>query len=251
MEEPKEEAPKIEAPPKEAEVAKETIQETSTSPEAMDAAKAPTTTDEKKEVTQGEEKDTTTTEEKKEVTKEEEKDTTIAAAENVEMKDAAVVVAVEEKKRKEVTPDTGSTNKRERRSRKSAETFTPTDFVHTDRSVQIIDGRGKKLGELKATRDSIEQYTSTANETLLLHKLLFTQRGKPPKKELKANILAFSGYLPKKEKDLGKKEQDAKDEEHEVRTLGSFLLPNKRIAHHHLKCHTLLCDTGENGSQSL
>jgi hypothetical protein len=105
--------------------------------------------------------------------------------------------------------------KRERRERKSADVFRPDDFVHVDKSLQVQEGRGAPLGDLPACRESIEQCPD--GELLVAHCLVFPTRGKPAKKDLKANLLAFSGYLPVKKDGTDKKEKDAIDEECEVR----------------------------------
>jgi hypothetical protein len=122
----------------------------------------------------------------------------------------------EEKKRKAApeAPGSPTSGKRERRERKSLEVYQPEDFVNVDRSTEIPEGRGTKLGDLKSVRESIDKYTLSAPEMAMAHRLLF--KGKPPKKEMKSNILEFSGYLKKEEKDLDEEEQTKKDEEAEV-----------------------------------
>lgn len=111
-----------------------------------------------------------------------------------------------------------STNKRERRARKSVDSFNPEDFKVVDKTIQIVPGRGTELGALKATRASVEKHANT-EDLVTAHKLMFTSRGKVAKKDMLANVLAFSGYLPKIEEGIEKEEQDAIDEECEVRRL--------------------------------
>jgi len=144
--------------------------------------------------------------------------------EDTEMKESPSPAGEEKKKKRKKSADSSSPSskppavKRERRERKTANTFTPDDFKHVDKSVSVRMGRGTPLGELPAVAESIESFSSTSEELLVLHRLLYTTRGKPPKKDLKSNILAFSGYLPVKDKELDKKAQDEIDEELEVRT---------------------------------
>lgn len=107
---------------------------------------------------------------------------------------------------------------RSKRSRKSADAFAPEDFKHVDRSIDVASGRGQRLGDLEAVCESVNSYASTSEDMLLAHKLLFTTRGKPPRREMKANILNFSGYLKKKKEGQDEKESDKEDEEAEVRT---------------------------------
>ena len=146
--------------------------------------------------------------------------------EDTEMKESPPPAGEEKKKkRKKSSAGAGADSsaskppvKRERRERKTANTFTPDDFKHVDKSVSVLMGRGTPLGELPAVAESIESFPNTSEELLVVHRLLYTTRGKPPKKDMKSNILAFSGYLPVKDKELDKKAQDALDEELEVRT---------------------------------
>lgn len=106
--------------------------------------------------------------------------------------------------------------KRERRERKSADAFAPDDFVHVEKTLKAKTGRGVPLGELKLVKESIESVPLSSPVLQQLHRLIYTMRGKPPKKDMKANIFKFSGYLPPLDKDLDKEAQDAVDEEEEV-----------------------------------
>ena len=192
--------------------------------------------------------------------------------EDVEMKEASPPAAEGEekqkKKRKKSSPAEAAAPpavKRERRERKSAEAFTPDDFLHVDKSIRVTEGRGKALGDLPAVVESFENETSTSAALQLLHRLLYAQRGKPPKKDVKPNLLAFSGYLPAKDEELDKKAQEAVDEEHEVGGLGlsrssvcllvawkPAVFRKKALSNHAI---TLFCfthpDTGQDGHQSL
>jgi len=107
--------------------------------------------------------------------------------------------------------------KRERRERKTVGAFTPDDFKHEDKkSVQQKTGRGVQLGELAEVAESIDKVPQSDETLFALHRLVFHMRGKPARKELKANLMKFSGYLPPKDDSLDKKAQDEMDEEHEV-----------------------------------
>ena len=155
--------------------------------------------------------------------------------EDVEMKDAAKGKdskedgeegSTKKKKRKKssASEPREPTVKRERRDRKSANTFTPDDFTRVEKTVKQKHGRGKPLGQLEIVKNAIESAPPTSNELLQVHRLLFAMRGKPPKKEMKANLLKFSGYLPEKDSSLDKDAQEEVDEEEEVCTLFKFSL---------------------------
>lgn len=89
--------------------------------------------------------------------------------------------------------------KRSTRERKSADAFKPYDsFVmnSSEKVFQIIPGRGTPLEDIEPCKTSIEKTTATADVLVLTHKLLFSSRGKPNKKDIKKNILKFNGFLP-------------------------------------------------------
>lgn len=109
--------------------------------------------------------------------------------------------------------------KREKRSRKSSETFVPEDFTEVDRTTHVIQGRGTKLGNLPAVRESIEAVPMTADIVDAAHKLLFKRVHKPPKKEMRSSILQFSGYLEPKNPKLNADQQQEYDNEAEVSKL--------------------------------
>jgi hypothetical protein len=204
----------------------------------------------------------------KEETPEETKDEATTKEDKDESTAAAAAPPKDTKKRKSAPAPASSSSsspavKRERRDRKSAEAFQPEDFKHVDKSITIVPGRGKELGAMKATLASIEA-KSNSEDIVLAHKLLFSSRVKAPKKEMKADLLAFSGYLPKIEEGLDKKEQDALDEEFEVRILKmrahcvyfynicSSSLCIQLIFFVRAFCeHVLFLCTGQNGSQDV
>ena len=118
-------------------------------------------------------------------------------------------------------PEDGSSARpsRSKRARKSAEAFAPENFKDVDRSVTVVQGRGKKLGELEAVKNSVDSFTSTSEDMIMAHKLLYTTKGgKPPRKEMKGNILAFNGFLAQKQEGQDEKEMEAQDDEAEVRS---------------------------------
>lgn len=134
-----------------------------------------------------------------------------------------------EKKRSAKDDEPTETLERSKRARKSATSFTPEDFVHVERELPIIHGRGKRLGDLDPVRRSIESIPQHAEELFLAHRLLYGTRGKPPKKVVKGHILAFNGFLPEKRSKMSDKELEELDEEAEVskhvrhcRTISSF-----------------------------
>jgi hypothetical protein len=107
----------------------------------------------------------------------------------------------------------------EKRARKSTELFIPANPHDTDRSARIVDGRGQTLQSIPVTRDSIESFPASSEEIVLAHRLLYSLRGnaKPPKKEMKSNILAFHGYLEKQKEGQEKKALEKQDKESEAR----------------------------------
>ena len=141
--------------------------------------------------------------------------------EAVESKDVQVEEGTNKtagKKRKSVVAsDTTKTPEvhREKRNRKSADTFQPDDFVNVAKSVYISHGRGARLEELEECRESIEKTPVASDIVLTAHKFLFVTRGKPPKKDLKTNILQFNGFLSA-EKDTDPEVQKEKDMDAEV-----------------------------------
>ncbi len=85
--------------------------------------------------------------------------------------------------------------------------------------VHIIKGRGEKLKDMPAVKASIEKYSNNSEEMNVAHRLLYTTRGKAAKREMKGNILEFSGFLKDAPKDYDAKKLDEEDEEVEVRTV--------------------------------
>lgn len=104
--------------------------------------------------------------------------------------------------------------KRNSRERKSADSFKPEDFLDVDKTLHIIKGRGTALAKLEGSRRAIDNTPITAEVYLLAHKLLYSGRTKLPKKDIKANILRYSGFLtaevdpdPDKQKELDMDEE--------------------------------------------
>jgi chemotaxis protein histidine kinase CheA len=106
---------------------------------------------------------------------------------------------------------------RSKRARKTAETFTPDDFIHVERDLPLVQGRGKRLGEIPAVKKSIESRSISSEDMVMAHKFLYTTRGKPQKKLIKGNLLAYHGFLPKREPGTDDKKLEELDEEAEVR----------------------------------
>ena len=110
-------------------------------------------------------------------------------------------------------------NNSSKRSRKSANSFTPENFKDADKVLPLPHGRGQKLADLPAVVASVEGYSMNATEVLMAHRLLYATRGKPSKKLMKSNILAFYGFLPFRAPDTNKEEAEKLDEEAEVRNV--------------------------------
>lgn len=107
--------------------------------------------------------------------------------------------------------------KRDKRERKSSNAFVPEDFLHVDASVKVIEGRGVKLSDIPAVRESIESTNIQSSIIDDAHKLCFKRGRKPPKAEMKQNLLDFSGFLIKKEEEQTEEELKEQDDDAEVR----------------------------------
>lgn len=128
----------------------------------------------------------------------------------------------EGKKRKSKFVETLAPIKREKRDRKSADAFKPDDFAKVDRSVNIADGRGVPLAKLDVCKNSIEKEPANSEVIALAHKLLFTVRGRPNKKDMKKNILMFSGFFSAS-KDPDKAKQEKLDLHEEVSSVDAMV----------------------------
>jgi len=87
---------------------------------------------------------------------------------------------------------------RGKRQRKSTlgKHYEPEDFtMDISPGVRVIKGRGKKLKDIPVVNDFIEKFSSNSEQLVAAHRFLFS-RGRPMQKEMKRNILEFSGYLP-------------------------------------------------------
>jgi hypothetical protein len=138
---------------------------------------------------------------------------------DAEMKEASTQKKGRKRKSEGITEGTsvapgGSTAKRERRERKSVETFDPTDFK-ADRPVTVLPGRGMALGDLPRVRASIESAHSF--DLTAAYKLIFARSKAALKKDMVDAVLSFSGYLPPLKQGASKAEQHEIDEGYEVR----------------------------------
>jgi hypothetical protein len=151
-----------------------------------------------------------------------------------EGKDAAKMEVVEppaeepplKKKRKPKALDPAMqevASKRERRERKSVEAFDPNAFPvgHAPRSVVLVVGRGARLGDLAPCVEAME---ANAPQLPVAYRLVFKPKAAAKKKEMMQNLLEFNGYLPQKDVSLNEEEQEARDDELEVRA--AFGIPN-------------------------
>jgi len=159
-----------------------------------------------------------TASEKKEEKEPEEEEPEPAAEKTPEKKKKQTPVKSPEKEAGESSGGRRSSG-REKRERKTSAAFVPEDFSKVDRTVEILEGRGTKLEDIPAVRDSIEEAGLQDPALEMTHKLLYKSRGKPPKKDMLANVLAFSGYLPKATAGQGETEdeQEKVDEADHVR----------------------------------
>jgi hypothetical protein len=148
--------------------------------------------------------------------------------------------AAKPKKEKKPPPTPTRTSTRERRTRKEADIFNPEDFTKVDHTVKIIDGRGSRLADLEAVRTHVESLKPASDELAMAHKFLYSGRGKPPAKEMRRNIMLFSGFLVKHDDSVSEEDKKELDDEAEVRVL-KFIYSKLSVVPllHHSYIHTL------------
>jgi hypothetical protein len=126
----------------------------------------------------------------------------------------------EDAEAKEEEKQTDAEESKSKRKRRDAATYEPEDFTASGKAAvkvaPVVPGRGTILADLASVKASIEK--CSPEEIPFAYKFLFTSRGKPTKKEMKQNLLEFSGYLPPlpKGKKLTEEELEEYDEEYEV-----------------------------------
>jgi hypothetical protein len=115
--------------------------------------------------------------------------------------------------------DTASATKRSSRDRKSVEVYDPKIYDKTEKAIQITEGRGTALKNIRPCKDAIESAAASSVDDLqTAFRFVFGSKYKlPSKKEMIQHLLDFNGYLPKKDSSLSKDEQEKVDEEQEVR----------------------------------
>jgi len=122
----------------------------------------------------------------------------------------------EEEEEEETDDEDRGRGKRKRRESKS---YEPDDFTMASvqaavKTSSIVQGRGKKLGEIEAAKASMKKFTLASEEFLFAYKFLFSNRGISNKKLMKDKLYGFSGYLPPLPK--GKYNKQRQDDEDEV-----------------------------------
>jgi hypothetical protein len=130
--------------------------------------------------------------------------------------------AAKPKKEKKAPPTPTRTSTRERRTRKEADIFNPEDFTKVDHTPTIVDGRGAKLADLQLVREHVESLKAASDDLFMAHKFLYSGRGKPPVRDIKRNILLFTGFLEKHADGVSDEDKVEKDDAAEVR-LKSFI----------------------------
>jgi len=101
-----------------------------------------------------------------------------------------------------------------KRVRKSAVVFAPSVRKTDVKTNRVIVGRGKALGDIEACKASMDKSKLSSAEMNNAHKVLIGG-GKPAKKDIRKNLRAFNGYLPKLED--GKTEKDMKVEDYTLK----------------------------------
>jgi hypothetical protein len=133
------------------------------------------------------------------------------------------------KRKAHVAP--ASDENRPKRERKSiqAEAYQPQDFTSGGPTVQIFRGRGKKLRDIDTVKESINSHSMNSEEVAQAHRFLYTMRGRVARREMKSNILEFSGYLKHIQKGVDEKVIEKDDEDDEVRLDIIDLDPEKAV----------------------
>jgi hypothetical protein len=108
---------------------------------------------------------------------------------------------------------------RGKRKRRESKSYEPDDFTMASvqaavKTSSIVQGRGKKLGEIETAKSSMKKFTLASEEFLFAYKFLFSNRGISNKKLMKDKLYGFSGYLPPLPK--GRYNKQMQDDEDEV-----------------------------------
>jgi hypothetical protein len=190
-----------------------------------------------KEETNDDAKEQNNVEDRSELKKEEEDE----KIEDEEQRETAKSTESGKKKRKKsiavettATTETDTATKRSSRDRKSVEVYDPKIYDKTDKSIQVIDGRGTALKRIPQCKDMIESAASSSStdDIQTAFRFVFGSKYKlPPKKDMVQYLLDFNGYLPKKDSSMSKAEQEKADEELEVSEAHIMC-----IVHKHMRC---------------
>jgi hypothetical protein len=133
---------------------------------------------------------------------------------------AAAAASTEASKKRGTASVAENRPKRARTNPVDTAVYDPEDFTMKEtEGVKIINGRGTKLGSFPSVKASIENSKRTVDEITFAHQFLFGKKGKVSKKDMKANLLQFSGYLKPipSGKNRDDKEVDKQEELVEVR----------------------------------
>lgn len=130
----------------------------------------------------------------------------------------------ESKKQKATPKATQSTESPPKRSRRSAikavkTVYDPVDFTMKEsEGLKITNGRGSKLSSFPVCKSSIESSKRTFDEIFFAHQFLFGKRGKLSKKDMKAHLLQFNGYLQPIPAGKSRSDKDVDQAEEQVET---------------------------------
>jgi hypothetical protein len=133
---------------------------------------------------------------------------------------AAAVATTKASKKRGAASVAENRPKRARNNPADAAVYDPEDFTMKEsEGIKMIKGRGTKLGSFPSVKASIESSKRTVDEITFAHQFLFGKKGKVSKKDMKANLLEFSGYLKPipSGKNRTDKEVDKQEELVEVR----------------------------------
>lgn len=109
-------------------------------------------------------------------------------------------------------------NGRGKRKRRESKIYEPDDFTMAShyaamKNATVVEGRGKKLGEIAAVKANIESFKLNSDEFLSAFKFVFSSRGIPNKNAMRKKLLDFSGYLPSlPQRKYNKQRQEEEDE---------------------------------------
>lgn len=143
-----------------------------------------------------------------------------APAEAMQAEEEVPAAAASPAKRKSTGEATPTRESKRSRQKTSTNVYQPENFADKAKEETVYEGRGIKLGEIEALKEHLAKWTAGSDEMMMLHKLIY--KGRPAKKDIRSNLLNFSGYL--KPIPDGKTPEDMKEEDEELEVRRMFLI---------------------------